>query len=106
MVCSLCPNCALDPRVTTVCVTCKRGGDIKTRHNTLQNVVYSTLWMGTRQFQDTTSIKQNDPKCVELGWRCIQLAVESYGAWGPDASRAFSLVSTWLAIHGNTQSPR
>ena len=32
MVCPLCPNCALDPLVTSV--TCKRGGDITTRHNT------------------------------------------------------------------------
>ena len=31
----------------------------------------------------------NDPKCVELGWRYIPLAVESHGAWGPKALRAF-----------------
>ena len=24
----------------------------------------------------------NDPKCRELGWVCIPLAVESYGCWG------------------------
>ena len=45
---------------------------------------------------------ENDPKCVELGWRCIPLAVESYGAWGPEALRAFSQVATRLAIRGNT----
>ena len=45
---------------------------------------------------------ENDPKCVELGWRCIPLAVESYGAWGPEALRAFSQVATQLAIPGNT----
>ena len=45
---------------------------------------------------------ENDPKCVELGWRCIPLAVESYGAWGPEASKAFSQVATRLAIRGNT----
>ena len=44
---------------------------------------------------------ENDPKCVELGWRCIPLAVESYGAWDPDASKA-SQVATCLAIRGNT----
>ena len=42
MVCPLCPNCALDP-LSYHCVTCKRGGDITTRHNTLHNVVYSTF---------------------------------------------------------------
>ena len=45
---------------------------------------------------------KNDPKCAELGWRCIPLAVESYGAWGPEASKAFSQVATRLAIRGNT----
>ena len=44
--------------------------------------------------------------CVELGWRCIPLAVESYRAWEPEALRAFSQVDRWLAtrlaIHGNT----
>ena len=45
---------------------------------------------------------ENDPKCVELGWRCIPLAVENYGAWGPEASKAFSRVATRLAIRGNT----
>ena len=30
---------------------------------------------------------ENDPKCVELGWRCIPLAVESYEAWGAEALR-------------------
>ena len=34
------PNCALDP-LGYHCVTCKRGVDITTRHNTLRNVVYS-----------------------------------------------------------------
>ena len=43
-----------------------------------------------------------DPISVELGWRCIPLAVESYGAWGPEALRAFSQVATRLAIRGNT----
>ena len=45
---------------------------------------------------------ENDPKCVQLGWRCILLAVQNYGAWGPEALRAFSQVATQLAIHCNT----
>ena len=40
MVCLLCPNCAFNP-LGHHCVTCKRGGDITTRHNTLHNVVYN-----------------------------------------------------------------
>ena len=33
---------------------------------------------------------ENDPKCTELGWQCLPLAVENYGAWGPEALSAFS----------------
>ena len=29
---------------------------------------------------------ENDTKCAQLSWKCIPLAVESYGAWGPEAS--------------------
>ena len=32
----------------------------------------------------------NDPKCDTLGWKCIPLAVESYGNWGFEARQAFS----------------
>ena len=42
MVCPLCPNCALDP-LGYHCVTCKSGGDVTTRHNTLRNVIQSTF---------------------------------------------------------------
>ena len=45
---------------------------------------------------------QNDSKCAELSWKCIPLAVECYGAWGPEALKAFSQVATRLAIRGNT----
>ena len=45
---------------------------------------------------------QNDSKCAELSWKCIPLAVECYGAWGPEALKAFSQVATRLAICGNT----
>ena len=28
---------------------------------------------------------ENDPKCNALGWCCIPLVAESYGAWGKEA---------------------
>eukprot|EP00731_Ephydatia_muelleri_P017233 Em0010g331a len=28
----------------------------------------------------------NDPKCSELGWVCVPMVAESYGAWGDEAS--------------------
>ena len=33
-------------------------------------------------------------KCAEFSWRCIQLVVESYGAWEPEALSAIS--HKWL----------
>ena len=31
----------------------------------------------------------NDPKCQELGWVCVPLAVETYGNWGREAHTTF-----------------
>ena len=31
----------------------------------------------------------NDTKCAELGWVCIPLVVESYGAWEREAQHCF-----------------
>ena len=39
---------------------------------------------------------------LNVSWKCIPLAVECYGARGPEALKAFSQVATRLAIHGNT----
>ena len=40
----------------------------------------------------------NDPKCRELGWVCIPLAVESYGCWGEEAHSSFSCLAARLAL--------
>ena len=32
----------------------------------------------------------NDAKCKQLGWRCIPLVLETYGAWGAEAIEVFS----------------
>ena len=40
----------------------------------------------------------NDPKCAELGWRCVPLAVETYCNWGEEARRTFTLLATCLAF--------
>jgi hypothetical protein len=39
----------------------------------------------------------NGAKCRELGWRCIPLAVDSFGCWGGRAARAFDKISGPLA---------
>ena len=40
----------------------------------------------------------NDPKCQELGWVCVPLAVETYGNWGKEAHTTFTRLATRLAI--------
>ena len=36
---------------------------------------------------------EKDPKCADLGWLCVPLAVDSYGRWCEEAHKAFSLLS-------------
>ena len=40
----------------------------------------------------------NDPKCQELGWVCVPLAVETYGNWGREAHTTFTHLATRLVI--------
>ena len=49
---------------------------------------------------------QNDAKCKQLGWRCIPLVVETYGAWGAEAIEVFSTVASRLAIWTNSTKSR
>ena len=42
--------------------------------------------------------RANDPKCSELGWVCIPLAMETYGNWGREAQTTFSRLASHLAI--------
>ena len=39
----------------------------------------------------------NDAKCNDLGWICIPLVMESYGAWGKEAWETFSMLASRLA---------
>eukprot|EP00731_Ephydatia_muelleri_P007211 Em0003g1459a len=40
----------------------------------------------------------NDPKCQELGWVCVPLAVESYENWGKEAQNNFTRLASILSI--------
>ena len=47
----------------------------------------------------------NDPKCNALGWCCIPLVAESYGAWEKEAINSFKMLASHLAItSGKTKS--
>ena len=48
---------------------------------------------------ETRKLHSNGPKCQELGWSCIPLAVETYGNWGKQAHDTFSRLASFLAIH-------
>ncbi|KAL5497570.1 hypothetical protein EMCRGX_G014066 [Ephydatia muelleri] len=39
----------------------------------------------------------NDPKCSELGWVCVPMVVETYGAWGKEATAIIFSVASRLA---------
>ena len=46
-----------------------------------------------------TTLHSNGPKCQELGWSCIPLAVETYGNWGKEAHVTISRLASHLDIH-------
>ena len=48
---------------------------------------------------ETHKLHSNGPKCQELGWSCIPLAVETYGNWGKEAQDTISRLASHLAIH-------
>ena len=41
--------------------------------------------------------RANDAKCKELGWLCVPLVADTYGAWGNEAVEAFSQLASRLA---------
>ncbi|KAL5457666.1 hypothetical protein EMCRGX_G034950 [Ephydatia muelleri] len=40
----------------------------------------------------------NDPKCRELGWMCIPMAVETYGNWGKEVQHMFSQLAVPILL--------
>ena len=52
----------------------------------------------TAHKQSAESYLSNDPKCQELGWVCVPLAVESYGNWGKEAQNTFARQASILSI--------
>ena len=45
--------------------------------------------------------EENDAKCKPLGWVCVPMVVEAYGAWGTEAMESFSLLASRLATSSN-----
>ena len=158
-ICPLCPGKVLDS-LGHHALTCKRGGDVVTRHNKLRDTLAETCrrvhlsikveagsnlskdhshtcpadilipnWslgkpaafdlsvtsplnsnilleagFGAGQAARATEERkheENDAKCKELGWVCVPMVVEAYGAWGTEAMESFSLLASRLATSSN-----
>ena len=48
----------------------------------------------------------NDARCNDLGWICIPLVLESYGAWGKEALETFSMLASRLATSSSRLKSR
>ncbi|KAL5494359.1 hypothetical protein EMCRGX_G015676 [Ephydatia muelleri] len=155
-VCAYCPDKALDAHHA---VTCKFGGDVVARHNTLRDAIYdfckrallnpkleagaglgherrltrpADILIPSWSTSDkpaaidvsiTSPLKSsilseagvvagaaarqtkhsnNDSICSELGWKCVPLVVETFGAWGKTAGQFFGQLAVRLAAQGNS----
>ena len=51
-------------------------------------------------------LKANTGKCADLGWVCVPVVAESYGAWGLTARDFFSKLGSRLAtsLHGEVKA--
>eukprot|EP00731_Ephydatia_muelleri_P011794 Em0006g688a len=67
----------------------------------LKSLTYSEAGVSSGVAAQASEIRKhnsNDAKCVELGWVCIPLVVETYGAWGQEAVKTFAQLASRLAI--------
>ena len=46
-------------------------------------------------------LEANDGKCRELGWVCVPMVLEAYGAWGAEAMESLSCLASCLATSSN-----
>ncbi|KAL5517867.1 hypothetical protein EMCRGX_G003498 [Ephydatia muelleri] len=67
--------------------------------NTLTLLEAGVSASSAAQATETRKHMANDAKCNELGWLCVPLVAETYGAWGKEAMEAFSQLDSQLATH-------
>ncbi|KAL5477544.1 hypothetical protein EMCRGX_G024355 [Ephydatia muelleri] len=126
--CALCPGIALDP-LGHHAITCKRGGDVVTRHNTLRDVLAEIchrahLGVQVEAGNDLTAdhshtrpadllltnwatgktaafdISVTSPlNILTLLEAGVSAVAVTYGAWGKEAMEAFSQLASRLATH-------
>eukprot|EP00731_Ephydatia_muelleri_P032951 Em0024g495a len=49
------------------------------------------------QATESRKHQANDPKCSDLGWVCVPMVIETYGAWENEAAAIISTVASRLA---------
>ena len=54
-----------------------------------------------RQIEERKHIS-NDTICSELGWKCVPLVVETFGAWGRTTGQFFGELASRLAAHSRS----
>ena len=65
--------------------------------NPLTLLEAGVLAKSAAQVTEARKYQANDPKCSELGWVCVPMVAESYGAWGDEASSIISSIASRLA---------
>eukprot|EP00731_Ephydatia_muelleri_P031396 Em0022g910a len=65
--------------------------------NPLTLLEAGVLTKSAAQVTEARKHQANDPKCSELGWVCVPMVAESYGAWGDEASSIISSIASRLA---------
>ncbi|KAL5479845.1 hypothetical protein EMCRGX_G023434 [Ephydatia muelleri] len=65
--------------------------------NPLTLLEAGVLAKSAAQVTEARKHQANDPKCSELGWVCVPMVAESYGAWGDEASSFISSIASRLA---------
>eukprot|EP00731_Ephydatia_muelleri_P032417 Em0023g924a len=65
--------------------------------NPLTLLEAGVLAKSAAQVTEARKHQANNPKCSELGWVCVPMVAESYGAWGDEASSIISSIASRLA---------
>eukprot|EP00731_Ephydatia_muelleri_P035190 Em0103g2a len=65
--------------------------------NPLTLLEAGVLAKSAAQVTEARKHQANDPKCSGLGWVCVPMVAELYGAWGDEASSIISSIASRLA---------
>lgn len=64
----------------------------------------SKVLLEAGQAADQRKHDENNAKCKELGWVCVPMVIEAYGAWGTEEMECLALLASRLATSSNRAS--